>query len=154
MTHRFPSAVLMLAGLAFASPAYAQGPTQTEYGLRVGVSGDPGQFVIGGHVETKPLIKHLTFRPNVEVGFGDSMTLVTVNFEFTYRFDHHAHPWWIYAGGGPAAVWSHIDNGEADFGGGFNFLVGVQHKRGLFAEVKLGAGDSPTAKFVVGYAFK
>ena len=69
-------------------------------------------------------------------------------------FDHHAHPWWIYAGGGPAAVWSHIDNGEADFGGGFNFLVGVQHKRGLFAELKLGAGDSPTVKFMVGYAFK
>jgi hypothetical protein len=137
-----------------ASTARAQAPEQVQYGVRVGVSGDPGQFVIGGHIETKPLIKHLTFRPNVEVGFGDSRTLVGVNFEFAYHFDHKNKPWWIYLGAGPAAVWSHVDNSDSDFGGGFNFLVGVQHRRGLFAEFKLGAGDSPTVKFMVGYAFK
>jgi len=154
MTQRFRCAALLLVCLAWASTARAQSPAQTEYGVRVGVSGDPGQFVIGGHVETKPLIKHLTFRPNVEAGFGDSMTLVAVNFEFDWRFSNPNHSWFIYVGAGPAAVWSHVDNGEGDFGGGFNFLVGVQHRRGLFVEVKLGAGHSPTAKFMVGYAFK
>ena len=154
MTHRFRCAVLLLGCLAWASNAHAQLPSDVQYGVRVGVSGDPGQFVIGGHIETNPLIKRLTFRPNVEVGFGDSMTLVAVNFEFAYHFDNPKHPWWIYVGAGPAAVWSHVDNSDSDFGGGFNFFVGVQHKKGLFAEVKLGAGDSPTAKFMVGYAFK
>ena len=54
------------------------------------------------------------------------------------------------AGGG----WNHQDGGDTDFGGGFNVGVGVQHRRGLFAEFKVGAIDSPEVKFMVGYAFK
>jgi hypothetical protein len=38
--------------------------------------------------------------------------------------------------------------------GGFNFLVGVQHEGGLFAEVKAGVADSPHFKVGVGYAFR
>jgi hypothetical protein len=150
MTHRYRYVLLLLIGLAWASPAQAQ----TEYGLRVGVSGGPGQFFVGGHVETKPLIDRLTFRPNFEIGWGDSQTVLCFNFEFAYRlkFDSKPRPWWIYVGGGPAAVYTHVDNGGSDFGGGFNFLVGVQHKKGLFAELKGGLGDSPDVKFMVGYS--
>jgi hypothetical protein len=53
--------------LAVAAPAAAQ----WEPGVRAGVSADPDQFYFGGHVETRPLIDRLSFRPNVEVGFGD-----------------------------------------------------------------------------------
>jgi hypothetical protein len=150
MTNRYLFTLLPVACLGWASVANAQ----AHYGVRAGVSGDPGQFVIGGHIETKPLISHLSFRPNLEAGFGDSSTLVGINFEFAYRIDLDRKPWWIYVGAGPAAVWTHPDGGETDFGGGFNILVGVQHKKGLFAEFKFGAGDSPTSKFMVGYAFK
>lgn len=142
--------VLSTVCLLLATNASAQ----AHYGLRVGVSGDPGQFVVGGHIETKPLIPHLSFRPNLEVGFGDNSTLVAANFEFAYRIDLDRKPWWIYAGGGPAAVWNHHNEGDTDFGGGFNLLIGVQHKKGLFAEFKVGMIDSPDVKFMVGYAFK
>ncbi|HEX5069867.1 MAG TPA: hypothetical protein VFV78_06585 [Vicinamibacterales bacterium] len=159
MTHRYRSTVLLLllVGLAWASPARAQ----VQYGVRAGVSADPDQFFVGGHIETRPLISNLSFRPNVEIGWGDSMTALCFNFEFAYRFyldqkpfNAGAKPWWIYVGGGPAAVYSHVDNGGSDFGGGFNFLAGVQHRKGLFAEIKGGVGDSPDFKFAVGYAWK
>src|SRR5262249_37609749 len=116
MTNRYRCTVLLLSliGLAWASPVQAQ----TEYGLRVGVSGGPGQFVVGGHIETKPLIDHLTFRPNVEIGWGDSQTVLAFNFEFAYRIDVDRKPWWVYVGAGPAAVYTHVDNGGSDFGGG------------------------------------
>ena len=126
---------------------------QIDPGVRAGLSIDPDQFYIGGHIETKPLIDHLSFRPNVEIGWGDSQTVLGINFEFAYRFMPEK-PWWIYVGGGPAAVYTHVDEGGSDFGGGFNFFVGVQHRKGLFAELKGGAGDSPDVKFMVGYAWK
>ena len=150
MRHKSLFAALVLVCLGFASNANAQ----WQYGLRAGVSADPDQFVIGGHLETKPLISKLTFRPNLEAGFGDNSTLVALNFEFAYRIDINQKPWWVYVGGGPAAVWHHHDGGDTDFGGGFNFLVGVQHRKGLFAEIKVGAIDSPDFKFMVGWAFK
>lgn len=150
MTNTYRVAVLLVVCLACASKASAQ----AHYGVRAGVSGDPDQFVVGAHIETKPLISHLSFRPNLEVGFGDNSTVVAANFEFAYRIDLDRKPWWIYVGAGPAAVWQHHDEGDTDFGGGFNFLVGVQHKKGLFAEFKVGAIDSPTIKFMIGYAFK
>jgi hypothetical protein len=59
----------------------------------------------------------------------------------------------VYAGAGPAL--NIIDRGrETDAEPGFNVLVGVAHEDGLFAEVKVGAFDSPRLKFGVGYAFR
>ena len=150
MTNTLRLAALLAVCLVFASNASAQ----AHYGVRAGVSADPGQFVVGAHIETKPLLEHLTFRPNFEAGFGDNSTVLAFNFEFAYRINLDKKPWWIYIVGGPAAVWSHQDQGESDFGGGFNVGVGVQHRKGLFAEIKVGAIDSPDFKFMVGYAFK
>ena len=52
------------------SPAAAQAP-----GVRGGVSVDPDQFYVGGHYETGPLVDRLHFKPNIELGFGDDITL-------------------------------------------------------------------------------
>ena len=46
-----------------------------------------------------------------------------------------------------------IRDDDADVEGGFNVLVGLQHRQGLFTEFKVGAIDSPSVKFTVGYAF-
>jgi hypothetical protein len=164
MTRRL-LAVLAIT-FALASPAAAQqrrtapppssGPSA---GVRVGVSGDPDQFYFGGHLETSPLIDRLTFRPNVEIGFGDDETLVALNFEFAYWIPLRNQPWRVYVGGGPALIIRSFDvplHGPdgSDTGGGFNFMIGLQHRGGLFTEFKVGAIDSPTVKFAVGYAFK
>jgi hypothetical protein len=38
--------------------------------------------------------------------------------------------------------------------GGFNFLAGVEHESGIFAEVKGGILDSPRFKVTLGYTFR
>jgi hypothetical protein len=59
-------------------------------------------------------------------------------------------------GGGPALVVGSSDEPHVEgthVGGGFNLLLGVQHRRGLFTEIKGGFVDSPEVVFVVGYVF-
>src|SRR5438045_1826160 len=98
MTRRLMWALILTA--AIATPAYAQIST----GVRAGVSGSPTQFVFGGHVETKELIDHLTFRPSVDLGLGNGFTSVALNFDFAYWLPTKTDPWKFYVGGGPAAV--------------------------------------------------
>jgi len=152
--------VLAVGLFVFATPAMAQTrrtppprpSTDPTFGVRAGVSGDPDQFYFGGHLETPPLIEHVTFRPNVEFGFGDDATLIAFNFELVYSIPLKNQPWRVYLGAGPALIIESHHN-ETDAGGGLNFVMGIQHRKGLFTELKVGAIDSPTIKFCVGYVF-
>lgn len=133
---------------SLATPAAAQ----ESAGLRAGVSVDPDQFYFGGHLETRPLVDRLRFRPNVEIGIGDDATVVALNFEFAYFFPT-SRPWGLYVGAGPALnIINHDDDSEAE--GGFNILIGVEHREGLFVELKVGTVDSPELKFGVGWTFR
>jgi hypothetical protein len=137
-----------------ATPARGQG-----VGVRVGASADPDQFYAGGHFETRELAESLRFRPNIEVGVGDDLTLVAINFEFTYRMPPNVprlprslSMWHLYVGGGPALNVYRFPN-ETRSEGGFNGLIGLAHTGGLFVEAKVGALKSPNFKFGVGYTF-
>jgi hypothetical protein len=153
------TAIWILATLACVLLAAAPAAAQSHAGIRAGLSVDPEQFFFGGHVESNPLVERLTFRPNVEVGVGDDLTLVALNVEFAYWVSRQ-RPWDVYFGGGPALVIAsghdgrRRDDDDTDVGGGFNLLVGAQHRDGLFGEIKAGLGDSPGLKFTVGYAFR
>ena len=145
-----PFVFVMVASVA---PAAAQG-----LGVRAGVSIDPDQVYIGGHYETDALVDRLHFRPNVEAGIGDDLTLLSLNFEFAYKFPSR-HGWRLYAGGGPAVNFYSRDNGrdngrDSSSEAGLNILLGVERSSGLFFEFKIGALDSPNLKFGVGWTFQ
>jgi hypothetical protein len=130
----------------------APAAAQQGAGVRAGVSSDPDQFYFGGHVETGPLVDRLHFRPNIEIGLGDDLTVIALNFEFAYHFPSR-RPWALYVGGGPALnIVDHDEDTEAE--GGFNVLFGVEHNEGLFVELKVGMSDSPDLKFGVGWSFR
>lgn len=140
--------VVVLASMALATPASAQG-----LGVRAGASVDPDQFYFGGHYESRPLVQRLHFKPNLELGVGDDITTVGINFEFVYKIPINGSPWNLYAGGGPAVnFYSFNDNSETE--GGLNVLFGAETSQGLFFELKLGALDSPDLKFGVGYTWR
>jgi hypothetical protein len=125
-------------------------------GIRGGISVDPDQVYFGGHLETGPLVDRLHFRPNLELGFGDDLMLVAANMEFVYKFPSRGS-WRVYAGGGPALnvfVFDDDAGGDSDTEAGFNLLIGAEHSRGLFFEVKFGVVESPDFKFGVGYTFR
>ncbi|HYB95731.1 MAG TPA: hypothetical protein VEC39_12200 [Vicinamibacterales bacterium] len=148
-----------VAGLSFllgvvlcsATPAAAQDP-----GIRGGISIDPDQFYFGGHLETAPLVDRLYFRPNVEIGFGDDLTLLAANMEFVYKFTRGRQAN-LYVGAGPALNVYMFDgpgDNDSETEAGFNVLVGVETRRSLFFEFKLGMIDSPDLKFGVGYTWR
>jgi hypothetical protein len=140
-------AVLLLA----SAPAWAQASA----GIRAGASGSPDQFFFGGHIETGPVADHVTFRPNAEIGVGSGLTLLAINLEFAYHVPIRHQPWVFYFGGGPAAIVSSPRaHSGSDVGGGFNIMLGLQARRGLFTEIKVGFIDSAQVKFTVGYAFR
>ena len=146
---------LLILGSVVLMPslALAQGP-----GVRGGVSIDPDQFYFGGHFETDALVDHVHFRPNIEAGLGNDLTLVAFNFEFAYKFPRRSG-WQLYAGGGPAVNFYSFDRGpnskrESNSEAGLNMLLGVEHADGLFFEFKIGALDSPELKFGVGWTFR
>jgi hypothetical protein len=132
---------------------------QAGFGIRAGATVNPDQFHLGGHFETGPLIEHLSFRPNLELGFGDHVTTVAFNFEFAYHIPIQRQPFSLYVGAGPALIIYSFDTEsvrghETNAEGGFNFLFGVEHRSGLFGELKVGAIDSPDVKITVGYTFR
>ncbi len=140
--------------LAAAALLLSAGPARAQdFGLRAGVSADPDQFYFGGHVDAGPIVERLHFRPNLEVGVGDDVTLVAINLEFVYRFPIRRQPWTFYAGGGPAVNIFDRDD-DTDTEPGFNFLGGMMYRERLFFELKIGVIDSPEFKFGVGYTFK
>jgi hypothetical protein len=148
--------VALVGGLWLFLPAAAE--ARQRAGVRAGISGDPDQFVIGGHLETGPLLDSLVFRPNVEMGVGDDLFLVGFNFELAYKIPIQPRPWSVYFGAGPALNILSFDNERRGRDGtsaeaGFNLLLGLEHDGGLFAELKVGGADSPELKFTVGYSF-
>ncbi len=151
----------MLVSVATLVIACASSSAAQEHvGIRVGVSGDPDQFVFGGHIETAPLLDRLVFRPNAEIGIGNDLVLIAFNLEFAYKIPLEDNPWTAYVGAGPALnILSFSDDGgrrgrdDTEIEGGFNFLLGAEHDGGLFTEFKVGASDSPDLKFMVGYSF-
>lgn len=150
----FLAFAVCLGSVLWPGAALAQSGT----GLRAGVSADPDQFYFGAHFDTGAIAEKLSFRPNVEVGFGNDLTTVALNVEFAYWFDLPTRPWSLYAGGGPAMNiyrWDGGNNGgsHSDAEPGLNLLVGVAHRRGLFGEFKLGLIDSPELKFGIGFTW-
>lgn len=145
----FVASLFIVSG---ASSAAAQNA-----GVRAGVSGSPDQFYFGLHYETEPLVDRVHFKPNLEVGVGSSQALVAINLEFVGKFPIQREPWTVYVGAGPALVIDRVSNNtvsSTNTGGGFNILLGVEHSRGLFTELKVGMIDSPSVKFAVGYIFR
>ncbi len=146
-------AMSMIAGAAQA---------ETAWGLRGGITSDPDQVHVGLHVVGGELFNNGWFIPNVEVGFGDDLTLIALNPELVYKFSKRGGAdWGFYIGGGLGVNFMSWDNNvpgdDSDTKVGINFLGGMTRKlsagNDFFLELKLGAQDSPDAKVTAGFTF-
>jgi hypothetical protein len=141
-------------------------------GVRTGVTVDQELFSLGTHVQIGPFFRETIWaRPNVEFGFGEVTTLVALNFEGVYRVPvtQRDGRWAVFFGGGPSVNFTDqnfappgFDDDEDldeerfdDFNldAGFNILMGVQSRGGMFLELRSSVYSSPHLRFVVGYNF-
>jgi len=145
---------LLLAGIG---PARAQ---YSGWGPRLGVSINPDQIRFGGHMDFRAG-SQVRLQPNIEVGVGDNMTLLSMNFDAAYRFRQQWDVWTPYLGGGVGLnVVSDDNHGVLDQSSseaGLNMIGGIE--KGLssgsrfFVESKLGLIDAPDVMFTVGWTF-
>lgn len=166
MTRSVSPLLVVLLGaslLLWAPAAHAQG----NWGLRGGVTFDPDQVHVGAHVYAGQLFERGYFVPNVEIGFGDHATLIAINPELVYRFDHRtASRWGFYVGGGLGInIWNwddgdfpgHDRGRDSDTDLGLNALGGMVRRLAsgneLLLELKIGLVDSPDAKVSIGLTF-
>lgn len=148
--HPMNRALMLLAVLAVAITTFAV-PAFAGVGLRGGLSLEPDNFLVGLHWRSSPLGESVYFVPSVEAGFGDA-TMVAGNADFHYLFKTSSDlaP---YVGGGATLNWFDFDGGsETDFGG--SILGGIRLSPKMFLEAKIGLGDVPDWKFIVGWNAK
>ncbi len=153
----FISALALVPATALAAEVVTTG-----IGPRVGFSSGPDQVVFGGHVVIGEVAPDITFDPSFEVGLGDNLTVLAFNFDLHYHFDTNTR-WRPYAGAGATISVVSYDSdtygnrdSNTDAGGSLILGAGVPTASGnrFFSELKLGLGDVPDLKFMVGWNFK
>jgi hypothetical protein len=144
--------VLALLALAAGPQAFA-----FEIAPRIGYTSDENfdQIHIGGHVELAQPVLGLSFRPGIEVGFGDDVTFIAINGDMVYTFPELATAdWSFYAGGGLALNIIKADGGGDNEDLGLNAVGGIvkslESGNDLFFELRLGVEDSPDVKLTLG----
>ena len=75
--------LLILVVLLMVAPAWAEGETTdttdiSGWGVRFGLSDDPNQLVVGAQYDFGEITTNLHFEPNVEIGFGDDHTVLSM----------------------------------------------------------------------------
>ena len=140
------------------STAASRSVNNTPFGVRAGYTSwkNLNQFHVGGHVYLGELWPNVEFTPNIEVGFGDSATVVTLNGDITYQFtEFFAFPWGLYGGGSLSFNWVNPDIGESKTDLGLSLLAGSTYTfandhKGM-TEIRFGILDSPDFKLTFGY---
>jgi hypothetical protein len=153
----------MLACLVLFHPAPARAETGVlAGGLRLGFSVDPDQIVFGGQLQVGPVAPQLTFDPSLDLGFGDDVTTIAMNFDLHYHFLLEDSDWRPYVGPGIGIAFYEFDrqppfSDDSDTEVGGNIVLGtdVRTRAGndFFGEFRLGLGDIPDLKLMVGWNF-
>lgn len=168
--------MLAVAGLLLMGFAAQAGAASNETGLglrgigvRAGVSTEPDQFFVGGQLDLGEFVKNLRFKPNVTAGFGDDMTLISLNPDISYAFPIEDLGK-LYVGGLLAFEYWKIDVPEdvealeeitgveiddSDTDVGIHAIGGLELQSvPVFFEINIGLSDEvPDLKAAVGYNF-
>ncbi|MEN8006418.1 MAG: hypothetical protein ABFS42_05350 [Candidatus Krumholzibacteriota bacterium] len=133
-------------------------PFSYPFGVRAGYTNwrSWSQVHVGAHVYLGELWPNVELTPNVEIGFGDDVFIMTINGDVAYQFTEFvSHPWGLYGGGSlsfnlinPSDVPSFTDLGLSALAG-TTYTFANDHKG--MAEIRIGIMDSPHFKLTFGY---
>lgn len=155
--------IFILAG--FAAKVVAQGMSGIRWngwGVRAGLSSDPDQVYGGVHFNLGEFAKDVRFRPTMEIGFGDDLTVLQMLAEVHYIFSN-VRVWKPYLGGGLGLTYVNYDKDhpgdDSETKVSLNPIGGIEtilnQGAKLFFELKLGLTDEdPDIKFGVGLNWK
>lgn len=160
MNHRLPIATLAaLAALVCASAVSAAENDRHPLMVRGGMThwNNLNQLHLGVQSDLGELRPNIALLPSVELGFGDSLTLLTIHGDLVYRFTEvTTRPWGLYGGGGLSFNFLDADHGGSDTDLGLSAVGGLTREfsnghQGLF-ELRFGLIDYPDLKITFGYS--
>jgi hypothetical protein len=133
-------------------------------GVRAGFRLDPDQFLVGGQLDLGEFTTNLRFMPNASIGFGDYLTLISINPEVHYLFKDApiADGTWFYAGGGLDLLYAKIDNvpepfDDSDTTLGFSITGGIERQmsdsQSLMGEIRMVFEDDSFFEIVGAWNF-
>ena len=145
---------LVLVGTA------TQARADVDVDVRGGVYADAeGPFVGAGILTPFGSSRQWFFNPNAEAAFGDSVDVLSANFDVHYDFPTDT-AWTIWMGAGPALIDRNFDgpppDGQDDMDLGANFLVGAGARKGdyrPFLQGKVTVADDSEFVFAAGLRF-
>ena len=139
------------------------GYSSTTIGPLFGFSVDPDQ-IVGGLQISAPFARNWTVNPSINLGFGDNVTVTTINFDAEYHFRVQGSSWNPYAGLGVGINYYNYTSSTpfydtSDTVSGLNIVLGTRMpaaaRQNIFTEVRLGTGDStPQLKGIIGWNFR
>ena len=153
--------------LLVAAPAAAWAQSVSAVGPRAGVSFGPDQFAFGGQLAITGIAPNWSINPNIDLGLGDNLTLVSLNADAHYHVPLQDFEWVPYFGFGLGLNFWEADVqtlpgqpsqsvSETGFGanliGGFS-LPATQNGQ-FFGEMRVGLGNEmPDFKLMAGWNF-
>ena len=141
-------------GLVWPSNAFSL----IRIGVRGGVTVDPDQINIG-LVSSIPIgVSGVLLQPNIDFGYGDNLTIVSLNLDTVYRIPTGTDAFKAYAGGGPGISIVHGSVGSftrASAGASLVFGGAVRPGgfRPLSLEMRVGLGNFQGLKLLCGITF-
>jgi hypothetical protein len=145
-------------------------------GARAGVALDPELVMFGAQAKFGPFFtKNVSAVPSLELGFGELTTLVALNIDVQYRLPvtEQNGKWGTFIGFGPgfnfskksfteppsdsssdsSTSTSRFSFSDLTFDSGFNIVIGIENKNGMFLEVRSTAYSEPHIRFMIGFNF-
>jgi hypothetical protein len=165
--HRVLIFVTVLSGVILFGVTFAQaeGIGLRGWGVRGGLSSDPDQFVLGMHADMGEFAENLRFTPNADIGFGDDLTVFTLNPDITYVLPL-PEAGRLYFGGTLSLIYLRVDLSDelerlgvddSDSDIGVAGIIGYEPPTAdlpIFFDLKLGISDEyPDLKVMVGFNF-
>ncbi|MBU1317659.1 MAG: hypothetical protein KKG33_07690 [candidate division Zixibacteria bacterium] len=148
----------LIFSLILTAPAIAQAGSKIGFlgwGPRAGLTVNPDQIHFGAHVSFGAPTTPLLIQPNVELGFGDDVTLIAINGDMSYLFRSANGAWTPSLGGELGMVRVNVDGfgSNTDLGISIFGAIAKTMANGnqLFLEAKVGVADAPDFKATIGY---
>ncbi len=130
----------------------ASSVSAADFGLRGGLTLSPDQVHIGGHMDMGQVLPPMRLVPNVEIGFGNDVTMICFNGDLIYDFADS--PFGI--GGELGLNYADVSGAGSNTDLGLSILgdyrMGLSNSHTLLLEAKIGVLDSPDFKITVGYS--
>ena len=166
----FGPALMLLAPAGAAAPTGPSGTTALGWGPHVGLTVDPDQIHLGVHLQVGPPQPGVRFRPAFDLGFGDNVTAIALNFDAVCLLRTRDPRLMPYLGAGIGANYYDFDRGvsarrrdDRDEGDGSDVEPGVNLLGGFdwrlrggahfFGEARIGLVDAPDLKLTIGWTF-